>query len=132
MTSQSLIAEFGELRSIADGRGVDFFDHVSNLEYQVDGLFVSSAVVIVTESSQTPTVADVRRQALCKALLERILANLSKYTTEPPGCLEAMGGITAVAPVISGCNFRPEVESACKAAGVRYVKINCSDYSPAI
>lgn len=132
LTSPSLIAEFGELRSIADGQGVIFFDHSGKPRLEVDGLVVNSAVVIVNEAKQTPTLADVSEQVPRKALLECILANPSEYTTKPPGCLNAMAGIAKVVPVISGYNFRPEVEAACQAAGVRSVKTNGRDYSSAI
>lgn len=129
LTSQSLVTEFGKLRSIADGQGVVFFDHTGKPRLEVDGLFINSSVVIVNEAKQTPTLEDVNEQAPRKALLEVILANPSAYTTMPPGCLDAIGGITEVIPVISGYNFRPEVEAACEAAGVRCVKTNGSDYS---
>jgi hypothetical protein len=131
LTSLSLIAEFGELRPIADGQSVIFLDHSGKPRLEVDGLVVNSTVVIVNEVKQTPTLADVNEQAPRMALLELILANPSAYTTKPPDCLDAMVGITKVIPVISGYNFRPEVEAACKAAGVRCMKTNGSDYSSA-
>ena len=130
-TSPSLIAEFGRLHSIAGGQGVVFFDHSGKSRLEVDGLVVSSAVVIMNEAKQTPTLMDVGHQLPRKAQLEYILANPSAYTTKPPGCLEAIDGITKVVPVISGYLFRPDVEAACKAAGVRCMKTNGYDYSSA-
>ena len=134
LTSPSLIAEFGELRSFADGQGIVFFDDSDKFTLEVDGRVVSADVVILNEARQTPTLADVGMQVYRKALLKIILANSSAYRTKPPVGLEleALGGITEVVPVISGYNFHPEVEAACKAAGVRCVKINGSDYSPAM
>ena len=132
LTSPLLIAEFGPLRSIADGQSVAFFDHSGKPRLEVDGLFVNSAVVIVNEAKHTPTLADVSEQVPRKALLELILANPSAYTTKPPDCLDALAGITKVIPVISGFFFRPDVEEACKTAGVRCMKTNGYDCSPAI
>ncbi len=132
LTSPSLIAEFGMLRSIADGQGVTFFDHSGKPRLQVDGLVVSSSVVIINEAKEAPTLADVSVQSPRKALLELILADPSAYTTTPAGCLDAMAGITRAIPVLSGYFFRPDVEEACKAAGVRCMKTNGYDYSPAI
>jgi hypothetical protein len=131
LTSPSLISEFGELRSVADGQGIIFFDHSGKPRLEVDGLVVSSAVVLVNEAKHTPTLADVSEQAPRKALLELILSNPSVYSTQPRDCLDAMVGITKVIPVISGYFFQPDVEAACRAAGVRCIKTNGFDYSSA-
>ena len=132
LTSPPLIAEFGELRCISGGQGAIFYDHVDKQVLRVGGLVVSSTFVIANEARQTPTLADVSDQTIRKARLELILANLSAYTTQPPDCLDAMAGCTKVVPVISGCYFSPDVEAACKAAGVRCMKTNGADYSSQI
>jgi hypothetical protein len=129
LTSSLLIAEFGELRPIADGQSVTFYDHEGKARLEVDGLVVNSAVVLVNEAKQTPTLADVSQLAPLRAMLELILSNPLEYTTKPPDCLNSMIGITKVVPVLSGYCFRPEVEAACKAAGVRCIKTNGQDYS---
>ena len=129
VTSPALRAEFGDLCAIADGHGIVFYDHEGNSTMEVDGLVKNSVVVLVNEAKNAPTVADVNEQRPRKALLELILSDPSKYTSSPSGCLEALAGITTVVPVLSGYHFLPEVETACKKAGVRVMKTNGSDYS---
>ena len=131
LTSASLIAEFGELCSIDYGPRVIFYDHCGRFRFGMGGVVVSSNVLILHEARQTPTLSDVRMQVLNKSLLKSILADPSAYRTSPRGCLEALSGITEIVPVISGYNVRPEVEAACKAAGVRCVKVDGCDYSSA-
>ena len=95
----------------------------------MDGRVVNSTVVIRNEAKYIPTLQDISNQAARKALLELILANPSAYTTKSPDCINAMAGITTAVPVVSGFNFRTDVEEACKAAGVRCMVTNCCDYN---
>ena len=133
VTSPALRAEFGDLRAIAGGQPIDFYDHEGKWTMVVDGLVTNSVVVLMNEAKAAPTLGDVTKQLPRKAILKVVLSHPSEYTTSPPGCLEALAGITTVVPVLSGYHFLPEVETACNKAGVRVMKTtHGSDYSHSV
>ena len=126
----SLIDEFGPLQLVSDGRAVTFFNATTRMKaLEVDGMVLSTSVLLVNESKAAPVASDAADAVRSVAILRDILRHPSRFSSEPADVLQTIQGVERIVGVLSGFTFSSAVLDACHDNNLRAVCTNGEGYS---
>ena len=102
---------FGPLAALNDAHSVTFLDKDGIDLLEVDGICVSSQLVVMNEVKATPSLYDVEELIKRGRLLSLLLASPDDYVTKPAEVKEKLEKCRDVRLALSGYNFQEQVQA---------------------